>query len=195
MDIKNTTLSTRVKNRLVVNGIISVDDLADKTIEDIKGFGGMGNLSILELKEYLLLHHKIKLKNKPKPKDPTVPLKRKIIEKFIKVSLHNNPDSSTRSRVWADGMRVTKTLVKRYPEEEFWEKFDLGFKLNSLFYLLGQGKPKVESAYAKWKNFDNLVEKVKEDTVETAALEEMKQGEDYKPKSKPIKNLKDFLNA
>ncbi len=80
-------------------------------------------------------------------------------------------------------------IIKQYPNAKFWLNYDLGFKLNSLFWLLGEdGKSKLNSDFAVF-NLDLPTE------VEYS-LESEKIGDDLiiAQNTKKTKSLADFLN-
>lgn len=51
--IADTELSSRAKNRLLLNGIIKISDLVKRTVHDIRCLGGLGETTIKEINEFL----------------------------------------------------------------------------------------------------------------------------------------------
>lgn len=61
-----------------------------------------------------------------------------IVGKFVKPEKIN----------WAREIKISKKLVKSYPNEEFWRGFELTFKLNSLaWFISGDGEIKIRTDY------------------------------------------------
>src|SRR5206468_2691222 len=52
-EIETTTLSTRAKNALVKNGILSLDSLRALDNDQISNLGGLGDKTIKEIQEFL----------------------------------------------------------------------------------------------------------------------------------------------
>lgn len=189
MKVEDFTISTKAKNLLLKNRFKTLDDFKNITLEDLSKIDGLGQKSIYEITSYLLYTHKIKVTKKAKPKDPLFKLKQSIVEKLIKPELLNNYDPAIKKEVWRKNIPLAAKLLAVYPEEEFWNNFDLGFKLNSLFFLLSEnGKPKISEKYSVWKMKDNF----QETKAETYELSESKTGEDVIVERVP--SLKDFLN-
>lgn len=186
MEKENTTkktieeidgLGTRGKNALLNAGLISIEDVLSKTREELLTIDGFGKSALSELLLFLLAH-KLKLKPKEKKKDLQLKLKQELIEKFLK---------SDRPINWPQEMRLMKDLLKKYPDEAFWRRYNLGFKLNSLFYFYTEdGKKKLANSYNAKLN----AIKTEENPVE---LSKEKIGEDIVVK-KPL-SIKHFLNG
>lgn len=82
---------------------------------------------------------------------------------------------------------IAKKLLSEYPDVEFWKRFNLWFKLNSLAYLIGDGKKELKRRYAEF-NFEIPITK----TYNEVNVFAEKNGKDYIEAQKP-KTLKDFL--
>ena len=186
--ISSSKFTTRVKNALKKNGIKNISDFEGKYIEDLDGLKGLGGKSIYDLRQCLEFEYKIKLKKRPKGKDETAALRVRIVEKLIKPSILKSYNKQESARCWAHNMSVAKRLVKKYPEESFWETFELGFFLNTLTYFFKEDGEKRLSLHFAKRKLANVEEEYKEKVV----LSDTKHGEDYKLDKKP-QSLKDFL--
>tara|TARA_Y100000310_G_C20357950_1_gene657597 strand:+ start:251 stop:526 length:276 start_codon:yes stop_codon:yes gene_type:complete len=82
-------------------------------------------------------------------------------------------------------MSYAKALYKKYPSEQFWEKFYLPFKIISLIWFLGErGK--------RYVLLERKKQKLSFKKEEPAKLRKTKVGKD--PKTKPReKNLLEFI--
>lgn len=67
-NVDSMLLSTRLKNLLKENGFLELRDLKDKYYDDFTDYKGFGPTLMLELKEYLLVKYKMRLKRRPKVK-------------------------------------------------------------------------------------------------------------------------------
>lgn len=175
LKIEELLISTRTKNALIDSGIELLAQLTEKTSEDLKLIDGLGTKGQAEIK--LVLQSKgLKLKPKPKAKKEDFEFKKMIISKFLK---------NIETLDWGKEMRVASTILKKYPDKEFWRYFTLSYKLNSLFYFFSEnGKKVLLENYGKKflktekRDFNISSEKIGEDRI----LE--------KPKS-----IRDFLNG
>jgi hypothetical protein len=175
LEITKTTLSPKIKNALEKAGIITVVDISKKTNPELKKVKGLGKLGMAEL---ILFINKNKIKLAKTKKDETIPLKVSIINKFLK-----DPKACKRNLEFS----VAAKLLKLYPEPEFWGKFNVTFKLNSLCFFLSQrGREIVDKAYYAPKTEN----KVQQQTV--IKLESEKVGEDIVTAAP--KSIRDFLN-
>lgn len=87
---------------------------------------------------------------------------------------------------WAAEIKMLKRLEKSYPDRDFWCQLDLGFKLNSLAFLLSKdGKVKLKQKFNEYKMSLDLNSK------KEYHFEEEKIGPDVE--TKKIKTLMDFL--
>lgn len=87
---------------------------------------------------------------------------------------------------WAAEIKMLKRLEKSYPDRDFWCQLDLGFKLNSLAFLLSKdGKIKLKQKFNEYKMDLDLNNK------KEYHFEEEKIGLDVEVKK--IKTLMDFL--
>ena len=60
---------------------------------------------------------------------------------------------------WPREIKIAKKLISHVPEESFWEEFYLGFKVNTLAYLLtGSGKNDLGMAVGAFKLANPVVE-------------------------------------
>ena len=90
--------------------------------------------------------------------------------------------------IWPREMKIVKSLFTIFPEEVFWKSLDLGFKLNSLCWLLSNdGRNLLNKEYKKFKL--NLPKQKKYEIKENNIAFESKTRYDEKPL-----NLREFLN-
>jgi hypothetical protein len=83
-------------------------------------------------------------------------------------------------------MSHAKVLLKRHPDEAFWDKLYLPFKIISLIWFLGEnGK--------KFLHVEVKRQKLKLAAKEEVELKKEKTGEDSKVKPKP-QTLLEFMN-
>lgn len=53
---------------------------------------------------------------------------------------------------WANEIKTSKKLLKKYPDIRFWSSIDLGFRLNSLlFFISEEGKRLLKIEWQKFK--------------------------------------------
>jgi hypothetical protein len=77
--------------------------------------------------------------------------KKEFVYKFTK-------DAS--SICWPREMKIVKTLFSIFPNDQFWETLDLGFKLNSLcWFLSDDGRVRLNKEYKKF-NFELETQKI-----------------------------------
>lgn len=176
--VEELGLSKRAENALLNFGIETIEDLLKKTKDEILRVDGFGRGSLDEL-VVTLRTHKLKLKPKEKKKDEDYSFKQALVTKFLK---------NDRPINWPQEMRLATDLLKKYPDKQFWERYNLGFKLNTLFYFYSaDGKKKLANYYNAKLN----AIKTEENVVQ---LEENKVGEDIVIVKKPL-SVKDFLNG
>lgn len=179
--IEDINLSTRTKNALINANILTINDLSQKTKQEIKNTIGIGKKGFEEIVSLVKL----------KSNKGQFNLRKYLVDKFLKKHLLINHNKEERDSTWANNIMVASRLLKKYPEEEFWYWFNIDFKLNSLAYFLtAKGEERIVKEYNKWKL--NLNWKEKEH--KSYKLESEKQGEDTILINKP-KTLKDFLNG
>lgn len=66
---------------------------------------------------------------------------------FVKKLLKDNVNI-----IWPREMKIVKSLLTIFPDEFFWDSLDLGFKLNSLCWLLSDdGRKLLNKEYKKFK--------------------------------------------
>lgn len=113
-------------------------------------------------------------------------LKQKIFNKkeFIKKFLKNNKDI-----IWPKEMKMVKSLLNIFPNEEFWLNLETGFKLNSLcWFLSDDGRDFLNKEY---KKFNLELPETKKFEIENNNLVfETKKSYDLDK----VLNLREFLN-
>lgn len=178
MDLKiaETNLSQKIKNSLEVAGILTVGDIGKKTNSELKKIKGLGKLGMAELTLFI---SKNKIKLAKGKKDELAGAKVSLINKFLK-----DPKACNKSQEFS----VAGKLLKLYPEPEFWERFNITFKLNSLCFFLSQrGREIVNKGYYAPKT-ENKVQQQQA----VVKLETEKVGEDIVTEAP--KSIRDFLN-
>ena len=129
----------------------------------------------LVMKEKYSKSHKISVKTAPF----TNLNKKDFVKKLLKDNTHI---------IWPREMKIVKSLITIFPDEVFWNTLDLGFKLNSLCWLLSDdGRKLLNKEYKKFKL--NLLEQKKYNIKENNIAFESKIEYDEKPL-----NLREFLN-
>jgi len=102
---------------------------------------------------------------------------------FVKKLLKDNSNI-----IWPREMKIVKSLLTIFPDEIFWNSLDLGFKLNSLCWLLSDdGRKLLNKEYKKFK-LNLPVQKnyeIKENNIAFNSKIEYDE--------KPL-NLREFLN-
>jgi hypothetical protein len=102
---------------------------------------------------------------------------------FVKKLLKDNSHI-----IWPREMKIVKSLLTIFPDEIFWNSLDLGFKLNSLCWLLSDdGRKLLNKEYKKFKL--NLPIQKNYEIKENNIAFEYKMDYDEKPL-----NLREFLN-
>jgi len=82
-------------------------------------------------------------KKSAKPVHPTSLNKREFVLKFVK---------SDAAIVWPREMKIINSLLKIFPNDDFWLSLDLKFKLNSLcWFLSDDGRKFLNLEYKKFK--------------------------------------------
>lgn len=64
--VRDLPLSVRTKNSLIDNGIVTVNELKNIYLEDLKDIDGLGQKGLLEIREFLYLKYKFCFKRRPK---------------------------------------------------------------------------------------------------------------------------------
>jgi hypothetical protein len=173
--IAETTITPKVKKALEKAGILTVADITKKTQPEIKKIKGLGQIGFAELTLFISQN---KLKLAKGKQDTLAPKKKFLMDRFLK-----DPKGCNKNQEFS----VAGKLLARYPDETFWEKFNITFKLNSLCFFLSQkGRELVDKAYYQPKTENKIQQK------EEVKLSTVKVGEDIvsvKPKS-----IQDFLN-
>jgi len=102
---------------------------------------------------------------------------------FVKKLLKDNSHI-----IWPREMKIVKSLLTIFPDEIFWNSLDLGFKLNSLCWLLSDdGRKLLNKEYKKFK-LNIPVQKNYEIKENNIAFESKIEYDE-----KPL-NLREFLN-
>lgn len=120
-----------------------------------------------------------------KPEQPIITDTTKHFHKGEKGKIVGSLLKETAQVNWAIEFGTFAYLFRHYPNPDFWRKFSLPFKLNSLLWLKGEGKGNLERAYWVFQ----LDFKPKDYIIEGKE----KIGEDYKSQAKP--SLKDILKS
>jgi hypothetical protein len=108
------------------------------------------------------------------------------LRKVIISRLVTPPQAGVKAMFWPREMKISKELVAKYNDPDFWSRVDFGFKVNSLaWFKTADGIKRLE---AKIKEF-KFVPKEKEEEI---PLFEEKFGETSHNIDKP-KTLRDFL--
>ena len=72
-----------------------------------------------------------------------------VIQTLTKVPSKNHPDSRT---FWPREMKIMKSLLAKYPNEEFWLNLSFKWPLNSLAFLKsGRGSQELEKKYNEYR--------------------------------------------
>lgn len=106
--------------------------------------------------------------------------KKIFIQKYLK------DDVLKKRGAWPREMKIFNTLSSNYLEDNFWNWYNPGFKLNSLAWFLGDGKPEIERAYGAFK-FDL---QGKTNKVEPTQIAESVQGDASTIHTQPIMKSK-----
>ncbi len=175
--IQDCKISPKVQEKLIKFGILTIQDLINLNYKEVKAIKGLGTLGYAEIILFLK-KEKLNLKTVPKVIDPFSGVKKNLIKKLLK------PDQPIN---WPRELKVANTLIQKKPDIQFWENFNLPFKLNSLSFLLtDRGKEFLFKAKVE-KHDLPLFQPTQTE------LSSEKIGEDvicHKPKS-----IKDFLNG
>ena len=102
-----------------------------------------------------------------------------LIKRFLKYEAQHDV------RIYGRERGIARQLIAKYPNEEFWKTFTLGFELNSLAFLLSD-----KGADTLQKKFGAFKFEIPELQTHNIGLE--KVGEDVEIVSKPL-SLHDFL--
>jgi hypothetical protein len=128
-------------------------------------------------------------------------VKKEVSSKLRKKSVSNAQNTNLNKRdfvksllkqdaniIWPREMKIVKTLFTIFPDEVFWNSLNLGFKLNSLCWLLSDdGRKLLNTEYKKFKL--SLPEQKNYKIKENNIAFETKTEYDEKPL-----NLREFLN-
>lgn len=118
-------------------------------------------------------------------KEFSMKFRRDFIGEHVKVSSadYKNP------AFWSREIKMTAKLYEKFDSVKFLKNLRLGFKLNSLAWLIsGDGKREIER---QWAEFNYVPPKIDEEVV----LSDVRIGEDSKAKKKKNQTLMDFLNS
>ncbi len=172
--VRDFPIPARVKNALIDAGWVTVDDLRQLSLDDLKVLDGVGAKGLTELREYVYGKYKIVFKKKPKPKKTQ---DFKGAQAVVQHLLGNNVED------WGRQIRAADQLIKKYsvatlllvkPKE----------KVYSLVWYLGE--PYGHDYISRFIPGRVITEEKKEE--EECAPVEFK-GEVGRPKT-----LKEFLN-
>lgn len=106
--------------------------------------------------------------------------KKEFVKRFIK-------ESST--IIWPKEMRMVKSLLKIFPNEDFWHSLELSFKLNSLcWFFSDDGRKFLNKEYKKFKLELPETKKFKIENNNVAFHDKSSYDLDQ------ILNLREFLN-
>lgn len=184
---ESLNLDSKLFKKLLKSGV-EFEDLCKLSLPEIKKLKGISSISAIQIAAALTkigINVKTTQPKKEKAPDTLRELKTKIIEKFIKDELLSGEKAKD---TWSLNMRMCNTLLKKYPDENFWNSFVIPFKLNCLAFFLSEKGREYINAYFNKGKVASMIEASKK-PVEPLELE--KQGEDaniQKPKT-----LKDFL--
>jgi hypothetical protein len=176
--VSDFPLSKRIKNALYENNIFTIDDLKSLSLDKLKSLEGLGDKSLLELREYLYLSHKIVFKKEKVEKKKVIkdyPSSKLIVEHFLR----NTPNIN-----WSAQLKIADRLIAQFPLD-----FLLSVSPPPNIYSLGYFISDFGHKYLTDRMPARLI--VEKEEKKESIIEE---GEDYTPKdhSKP-KHLRDFL--
>ena len=111
----------------------------------------------------------------------------KCLKSFI-INNVTSPQQGFVTRFWPREMKIAKELFEKYPDEEFWLKMTVGFKINSLAWFKMQKG--VDLLDLKYKEFNYKPQINNSDVLE---ISDRKFGETTH-NSTSKKYVKDFLD-
>lgn len=88
---------------------------------------------------------------------------------------------------WAREVKIVKSLLQTYPEQEFWRTLGLDFKLNSMAFWKTQDGEKILSLKYKMFKMDA------QPKIQQIEISDQKFGEDIEIKKNKNKSVKDFF--
>ena len=111
----------------------------------------------------------------------------RIIELFIKDSKISEIQFLGDKTFWPREIKILKSLMSLYPEEDFWYSMAMDFKLNSMaFFKTPDGSKTISQRYGLYKM------EVKTEVLSIELFGE-KIGEDIEIKQNKNKSIKSFL--
>lgn len=176
--VSDFPLSKRIKTVLHDNNIFTIEDLKKLSLDQLKSLEGLGDKSLIELREYLYLSHKIVFKKEKKEK-------KKILKDFngskivVEYFLKNTPNIN-----WGTQLRFAEKLLAKYSLD-----FLISVPPPPNLYSLGYFMSDYGNKYLTDRMPARLI--VEKEEPKESIIEE---GEEYIPNdhSKP-KHLRDFL--
>lgn len=119
------------------------------------------------------------------PKGKKKTFEQKLIEKLV-ICPHSNAPRDEVNSFWAKECKILKSVLKEFPNKEFWEKVTFEKKFQSLATILGDvGKVFVKRKYSEFH--------YKPKIIETPKIYDEKFGEDLNIK-KHRRSVKDYFN-
>lgn len=110
---------------------------------------------------------------------------------FLKSFISKNvepPEKGFVSKFWPREMKIAKELFQKFPDRDFWEKIEIGYKVKSLaWFKMKKGE---DFLTLKYKEFHFKPENKQ---AETLKISDEKFGETIY-NSRPPQFAKDFLN-
>lgn len=177
--ISDLPFSVRTKNSLIDNGIVTVNELKNIYLEDLKDIDGLGQKGLLEIREFLYLKYKFCFKRKPKVKK---------IDDFSDCQEVVTHLLGSNTKDWPRQVKCAHQLLHSFSKEILLKVKPLPNVYSLVWYL------NKDYGFSYIKKFIPVTI-VKE--VETAdVIQESTDKVDFVPRfnSKP-RNLKDFLNV
>ena len=90
------------------------------------------------------------------PKGKKKTFEQKLIEKLV-VCPHSNAPRDEVNSFWAKECKILKSVLKEFPNKEFWEKVTFEKKFQSLATILGDvGKVFVKRKYSEYEKNQKL---------------------------------------
>ena len=119
------------------------------------------------------------------PRGKRKTFEQKLIEKLVECP-HSNSPASELSAFWGREMKILKSVLKEFPDKEFWHKVEFGKKFKSLATALGDvGKIFVKRKYSEFHYKPRI--------LKTPKIHDEKFGEDLDIEKKK-RSIKDYFN-
>lgn len=181
MLISQFPISNRTKNVLIQNGFLSEEDFSESFLEDLKSLEGMGEKSLMEIREYLYGKFGIVLKHKPKDKKISNPKESKsVVLHFL---------SHSKNIFWPKEMAAANKLLSFYDLKTLRNVVPNEKAYTISYYLCQDGRRYIRKYLPSIKSVEQNVEESVNKPAEV--FEEVQLDLDLSVK-KP-KSLKDFL--